>query len=949
MLLRSIRSRLLGLVFATVVPFIALIGVGLWTQWQSDQAAALRRAVDEARSLATEVDDYIGHVDFLLTGLSRAVSTNPADRTANDAILRKVKGELPGYLANILIFSLDGTNIGNSNPGRTRPNARERSYFQRALAGDRLAIGDVIRPAFSGRWVVTIARRVEDQEGQLRGVLAIGLRLEEFENALPVRDLPPGSVATIVNERGIVVARTQDGPNWIGRELGQRYQIAQHLAEDRVSEIVTWADGVDRITGSATAHMVPWLVSVGLPSDLAFAAVASRLSWGALFILATLMAAFAIAWMLSGRIVRPLQQLGKDAAVLASGELSHRTAVRTQDEVGTLANNFNQMAQALDHRQEEARAAATELRQAKDTLGAVIDASPVAIVCSDPNRNIVLWNRGAEQMFGYAAQEVLGQPTKLVPPAGRAESAGLFARAYKGETLRDISLKRMRKDGFVLDVRAAAAPMYNPDGSVRSVAWAYEDVTDRKKAEEQLRRLAHYDQLTGLPNRLSLQKELGRLLADRQRGPTSVALFDLDGFKDVNDTLGHSTGDELLIEVAHRLVQVAESCAQVRHICRLGGDEFVVIIPDCGDPRPVAEIVDVILKRLAEPFNINDHTLHLAASAGIAISPNDGATVDELLANADLALYRAKSEGGRSYRFFLPVFRAQAHARQGLSLELRRAFAENEFEIYFQPQVRLIDGAVVGAEALLRWRHPVRGILGPGAFIEALGESSIAHEVGRWIILTACQRTAAWRAKGLPLNRIGVNLFPAQADDERILQDVDDALRDSGLPIEALELEITENAAFNYEDPSSPLQKLHKKGVKLTFDDFGTGYASLNYLTRFPVWRIKIDRSFVGRITESTEDAAIVRSLIAMAHNLGLKVIAEGVETSAQAAFLLAEGCEEAQGFLYAKPLPADDLEMYLKTRRLAPDAEDAVDTSAGRNLQRHATKSLARRRFRKA
>jgi EAL domain-containing protein (putative c-di-GMP-specific phosphodiesterase class I) len=297
----------------------------------------------------------------------------------------------------------------------------------------------------------------------------------------------------------------------------------------------------------------------------------------------------------------------------------------------------------------------------------------------------------------------------------------------------------------------------------------------------------------------------------------------------------------------------------------------VVIFPDCGDPRLVGRIVEAMLKRLAEPFRINDQALHLGGSAGVAIAPNDGVNVDELIANADLALYQAKSGGGRTYRLFMPILRAQAQARRGLDLELRRAFAENELELYFQPEIRLSDRAVVGAEALLRWRHPERGVLAPWAFIETLAGSSIAPDVGRWIIHSACAQAAAWRAMGLRLGRIGVNLFPAQLNGEGLLQSVEDALHLTGLPGEALELEITENVALNYEDAIGVLQKLSERGVKLAFDDFGTGYASLSYLTRFPLARIKIDRSFVRNITDNAEHAAIVRSLIAMAHNLGLE------------------------------------------------------------------------------
>src|SRR5262245_34000401 len=798
--------------------------------------------------------------------------------------------------------------------------------------------------------VVTVARPVEDSAGRLLAVIAVGTLLERFQEALRVQGLPAGSVVRIVNEKGIVIARSVDGPSWIGRDLSTSPSVARHLAAKETSDVVVWSDGVERITGSATAHTVPWLISVGLPTEIAFAEVARRLGWAALFISGTLMAAFAIAWMLSDRIVRPLRQLGRDAAELAAGKLGHRSAVHTHDEVGTLADNFNRMAVALERRQDEARAAADQLQEAKDTLAAVIDAAPVAIACSSATRELLLWSRGAEKIFGYTAEEVLGHRTRIIPPGEEAASQPLFDRAYKGETIRDVQTRRVRKNGSMVDVRIAAAPMYNPDGTVRSVAWAYEDITDRKSAEEQLRRLAHYDQLTGLPNRLSLQKELGRLLSgNRRERPTSVALVDLDGFKDVNDTLGHSTGDELLIEVGHRLIGVAEIRSDIGLVSRLGGDEFVVVVPNCGDPRLVGEIVELMIKRLSEPYTINDQVLHINASAGVAIAPNDGASVDELLANADLALYQAKSDGGRVCRFFLPVLRAQAQARRGLDLELRRAFADDEFELHFQPQVRLADGAVVGAEALLRWHHPVRGILAPGAFIDTLAESALAPDVGRWIIKTACTKTAQWRAMGLPLSRVAVNLFPSQAHDDKLVADVEQALRESGLPPDALEIEITEYAAFNYEDPTGPLLKLHERGVRLAFDDFGTGYASLNYLTRFPVSRIKIDRTFIAKITDNAEDAAIVRSLIAMARNLELEVIAEGVETQAQAAFLRDERCEEAQGFLYSKPLPAAEFEAYLHSRELALQIDSVEKPSTRkRDVPRRSARNLGRRGLRR-
>ena len=785
MLLRSVRSRLLGLVVAAFVPFVALIGIGLWNQWQHDRQRAVEGSIHQAQLLAAQVDDRIGELELLLTGLSRSVSPSAADMAANTAVLRGVKAELPAFVGNIVLYSLDGTYIGTTGaPEYNHSPVTDRAYFRQVLEGQRISIGDVVRSRPTGQWTLNLARPVEDQAGRLAAVLVVGILLERFQDALRVQGAPPSTVVTITNEKGIVVARNIDGSGWIGRDVSRWTTFVYNVERSEGSAISRWRHSGNReyITGFSTAHTVPWRVQVGLPKSTALAPVIERLELSALFIIASFISACGIAWLLSGRIARPLRQLARDAAILAAGRLSHRTAVRTSDECGMLGDSFNDMASSLERR------------------------------------------------------------------------------------------------------------------------------------EGELRRMAHYDPLTGLPNRLSLQHELGGLLAEGvDSPPAALALCDLDGFKEVNDTLGHSTGDKLLVEVGLRLTRLIESRYPSVKVYRLGGDEFVVLMPNCGDPRAIHQAVDAVQECLSQPFQIGDQALHVAASAGVAIAPNDGASADELLSNADLSLYQAKSAGGRACRFFTHAFRAKAQAQRGLGLELRRAFGEDEFELYFQPQVRLADNAVVGAEALLRWRHPVRGVILPGAFIEALAKSAIAFDVGRWIIRSACQNAAAWRRMGLPRARISVNLFPAHAHDPSVLSDVKAALGDFDLPPDALELEITESAAFNFGEPSPPLQRLHELGVKLAFDDFGTGFASLSYLTRFPVSRIKIDRSFVANILHGTNDATIVRSLITMAHSLGLKVIAEGVETQAQAAFLVQEGCEEAQGFLYSEPLPAAEFERYLR------------------------------------
>jgi diguanylate cyclase (GGDEF)-like protein/PAS domain S-box-containing protein len=912
---QSIRLRLLGLVLAAVAPFAALIGLGIWDQWRVEQNQARQFALSEARSIAAQVDDQIGNLDNLLAGLAQAVSINPADAESNNAILARAMSEQPEYIGNMSLFSLDGNSIGSANSRRY--NAGDRLYFRNVLAGERLAIGEPVIGRATPGWIVTIARPIEDSQGNLKAIISVATKLEKFQDALTPRTLPIGSVVRLINESSIVISE-----GWNNLDANHRNYVLysegiRHIVAKDSALRMKWSDNVERITGNSSTKRTRWVVSVGLPTEIVLAPVIERLKWSLMSSGGALTVAFVIAWMFSARIVRPMRELAVDASALAAGELSHRTLITSRDEVGALADTFNQMAASLERRQEEVRRNAAEVQEARDTLSAVIDASPIAIVCADLDHKLILWNHAAELIYGYSEQEAVGLRVKIVPAEELSASQLLYERALAGEIVRDVEVVRQRKDGTRIDIKLSVSPLFAPDGSVRGVAWAHQDITKRKIAEKQLSHFAHFDQLTNLPNRLTMNTELGRLLSAENTSPTSIALFDLDGFKDVNDTLGHSTGDRLLVEVGRRLTSVTDPRHKVQ-VCRLGGDEFVAIIPECGDPRVAAEIVGAMLARLAEPFEISEHVLHLSGSAGIAIAPNDGQTVDELIANADLALYQAKKNGGGIYRFFIPTLRAKAQSRRALDTELRRAFINSEFEMFYQPQVRLSDGAVIGAEALLRWRHPERGLLAPGAFVDALAANPIAPEVGSWIARTACMQTAGWRAKGFMLNRIAVNLFSAHLHHATFIADIEEALRVSQLPSHVLELEIVENVALNNEGAAKPLQRLRESGVQLAFDDFGTGFASLSYLTLFPVTHIKIDRSFVAKVTNSAQDAAIVRSLIAMAHSMELDVIAEGIETDAQAAFLLNENCEEAQGFLYSKPLSAADFEAYLRTARFA-------------------------------
>jgi diguanylate cyclase (GGDEF)-like protein len=425
------------------------------------------------------------------------------------------------------------------------------------------------------------------------------------------------------------------------------------------------------------------------------------------------------------------------------------------------------------------------------------------------------------------------------------------------------------------------------------------DVSDRQAALRQLEHLAHCDTLTSLPNRNALS---ARLSSEIEATACSLLLLDLDGFKDVNDTLGHSTGDQLLAAVAARLSDVVQDGM----VARLGGDEFAILVSGSADPLELDRIAETIFAALRPPFHLGGQLIFVGTSIGIATAPRDASTVEQLMSCADLALYSAKANGGNVRTFFARSMQDKSEQRRRLSTELRTGFARRELELWYQPQVALTATGheLCGVEALLRWRHPERGLVAPDTFIRVLEESSIADDVGQWIIEQACLDLAGWRNAGLAPLRVAINLFPAQLKTGRLFDVVASNLARQTLPAELFEVEITENTVLRDDNQfTRSLRKLRTAGVSVAFDDFGTGYASLSLLQKYPLTRIKIDRSFVARIDRSASDAAIVGALIGMAESLGLAVLAEGVETREQERALRQLGCGEAQGFLYGRAM----------------------------------------------
>jgi diguanylate cyclase len=447
------------------------------------------------------------------------------------------------------------------------------------------------------------------------------------------------------------------------------------------------------------------------------------------------------------------------------------------------------------------------------------------------------------------------------------------------------------------------------------------ELAERCRAEERLDRLAHFDTVTSLPNRYYFNERLNDAVsrATRFGDPVGLLFLDLDNFKIVNDTLGHHVGDELLRRVAVRLEKALRSGDM---ICRIGGDEFAVILPNVADHEQAARVATKCLEAVADPFDIEGNEVYVTVSIGISVCPRDTTDAADLLKQADTAMYHAKARGRNAYQLFLPEMRGKAQKRLILETSLRRAIEREEFLLHYQPQVDLASGKVVAVEALVRWQHPDLGLVSPLEFIPIAEETGLIVPVGDGVLRTACAQARAWLDGSVGPLRMAVNLSGRQFREDGLVEQVLAILRETGLPPDLLELEITESTLMDAGPTTiERLHQLRAAGVHLAIDDFGTGYSSMNYLKRFPVGMLKVDRSFVCELPGDADDAAITQAIIAMARSLNIGVTAEGVETQAQADFLAQAGCTLTQGFLFAHPLPADDVALLIMKRNGARPA----------------------------
>jgi len=560
------------------------------------------------------------------------------------------------------------------------------------------------------------------------------------------------------------------------------------------------------------------------------------------------------------------------------------------------------------------RSRALALRDSSERLARVIDTLPIMVSATSRDGRIQFVNSFQVGVMGVDAAAMVDAPAAaLLGEEGAARCAALDRIVFEnGVALPPFEEELTDSSGAKRVFLTTKSPLKDAANQVSGVLTSSLDITTRKIAEAHLRHLAHHDPLTGLPNRTLLAERLSRQIARARRGDQTFALHivDLDEFKAVNDLLGHAAGDRFLCRVAEKL---SDTIRLNDTLARLSGDEFAVLQTGAASAADAADLAQRLVKAVDELSGFEGAPLSARASVGIAMHPVDGVDAEDLIKNADLAMYRVKAEKGNSFCFYAADMQARARQHAMLDAELRRAIENEEFTLFYQPQIDLFDGRIIGAEALLRWRRPGIGIVSPGTFLARAEENGLIVPINEWVLKEACREARTWQARGGAPIRVSVNLSPVQFRKRTVPLLVAQALAASGLDPSALDLELTEGIVIeNLENVAADLQRLIDLGVRVSIDDFGTGYSSLSYIKRLPLSRLKIDQSFVRGLTDDPNDAAIIRAIVTLGHSLDLSVLAEGVETPAQLARLRAEGCDEAQGFHIAKPMPASEFRAML-------------------------------------
>lgn len=852
-----------GVVLAVVLLLVALLGLELRRSHNREIENATRITQSLSRVLEQQLLGSIEKIDLIAREAEYQYAVHldreglPAERMT--PMLARLLARMPGVLS-LRLVNEDGNYVFDASGKPSQASVADRNYFkahQTGAASGLFAEG----PLFSrvvGKWTITFSRGVRDRQGHFRGIVQSSIQSDSLTAAFQGIAIGASDSIALVNEDLVLIARMPAVPESIGKPL-QNAELPKLLAVNPVEGSFSShspVDGIRRIYSYRRLGDQPFYLVVGTSYDTVLAEWRRTAAvYGVVAFLLVLSAIFLV-----------------------------RRGTRQFSETERMAEEQRQL------------------------TSAVFSNSLEGMMVTDGRNRIVAANPAFTDITGYAIEEVLGREPSFLHSDRHDESfyreqwsAVQDRGSWRGEVW------SRRKSGEVFPEILAISTLRSPRGDITHCISVFTDITERKAMEERFRFLSEHDYLTGLPNRLWLHSQLPLSLAEIELGGEDILgilFLDLDRFKNVNDSLGHNVGDLVLKELALRMVALVGEAGVVT---RQGGDEFVIVLNRCGSLADVQALARSVLRETARPMHIEQHDISVTGSIGIAHYPDHAPDMLALLKHADLALYEAKRAGRNQFALYRPEMDEQIRQRVEIEADLWEAIDNGEFVLHYQPQVRASSCALVGVEALLRWNHPRRGLLSPGAFLSVAEESMQILPIGRWVLVEACRQAKAWLDQGMALSTVAVNLSALQFQHEDVLALVRDTLASTGLPAHRLELEITESLMMeDTEIVLDVLRSLKALGVQLAIDDFGTGYSSLSYLERFSIDRIKIDRCFVECLHRASGPNTIARAITNIAHVLKLEVVAEGVETESQYDYLRDIGCDYIQGFLFARPMPPE-------------------------------------------
>jgi diguanylate cyclase (GGDEF)-like protein len=828
-----------------------------------------RQLENTAQLLAVHFEQLLRDFDSVLITAGRQMQVdiyspeNFRQQMSDEDTHRMLKSKISAYtdLAGITLFDADGQLINSSETWPVADiNIGDRNYFKafKSGAASNRTLIELLHSRISHKWSIVVSRDIVSRDGKFLGVIARGIAPANLESFLATVSLAEGEAIAIVHRDGTMLARYPHIEAMIGHNFKQApvFQKVLLHSDHGTIRLTSSVDGKDRIAAIESLASFPLSIVAASTVSVVLSDWHEQVQF---LVIAAALSMLVIAGIL-GLIVRQLSR----------------------------QHQFLLQKQALE----------------KQRLDIAVNNMTHGLLLFDSSARLVIWNQRYVEMYGVSP-DVLKRGASFREIATYRKQTGSF----EGDIDEYCAALQHNKLFVNIMTTAAGRSIQIANNPVAGGGWVctHEDITERKQSDQRIAHMAHHDALTNLPNRVLFREHLEQQLAGIEAGEQLAVLYlDIDEFKSINDSLGHMVGDELLKAIAAAL----SSCIKGHgFVARLGGDEFAIVQSAISGPEEVTELVTRIYEAIRRPYECLGHQLVADASIGIALAPEHGTDLDQILKNADLAMYSAKAAGRRTHRFFEADMDTRAKARRALELDMRQAIVDGGFELHYQPIVSLQDNTITGCEALLRWRHPELGMISPVDFIPVAEETGLINQLGEWVLLTACAEAATW-PDGL---KVAINVSPVQFKSSGLALRVVEALGKSGLAPNRLELEITEAVLIRDDDAAlAILHQLRAIGVRIALDDFGTGYSSLSYLQRFPFDKIKIDRCFVSDIAEPGVSSCIVQAVVNIAAARDMTTTAEGIETEQQRELLRALGCTEMQGWLFSAAKPAAELKQLL-------------------------------------